>query len=87
MNKKPIILRRDIVSRTMFDKQLLLRVVLTGDNQVLIDLNQNIKGRGAYLKKDKSSILLARKRNLLAGALRYKVNDSVYEELLAIIKD
>lgn len=87
MNIKRPILRLDIVSRTMLEQSTLIRIVKTKDNQIKIDLNHEFNGRGAYLKKDIASIKFAQKRNLIARALRFKVEDEVYEQLLNMLEN
>ena len=81
MNKKAPIYRTDIVSRKLFLKNELFRVVKTNSG-VYFDKNQNIQGRGVYIHQDLMSILIAQKRNLLSNGLRKKVNDEIYLQLI-----
>ena len=43
-------------------------------------------GRGAYLKKSKEAIELARKKGILDRNLDTKIPDEIYEELLNYVK-
>lgn len=79
---KSISLRMDIVSRTSFEKKDLIRIVKTPSG-LLIDIDQDKKGRGFYIKKDKETILKARKKDILR---KYNSNDnsSIYDQLEAL---
>lgn len=79
---KSISLRMDIVSRTSFEKKDLIRIVKTPSG-LLIDINQEKNGRGFYIKKDKETILKARKKDILR---KYNSNDnsSIYDQLEAL---
>ena len=56
----------------------------TPSGVILIEKDEHIMGRGAYLSKDKEIILLAKKRKSLNKALRTNVDDAIYDELLAM---
>ena len=81
MNKRAPIYRTCIVTREKILKEDLFRVVKNND-KIYFDKNQNISGRGAYIKKDLNVILLAQKRHSLSKALRREVDDSIYIELI-----
>lgn len=83
MNK--IIYRMCIHTRKKCDRSLLFRVVRIDKNTVVIDTNGTIKGRGTYICKDKKVILDAKKRNSLSKGLRMPVNESIYDELIALL--
>lgn len=74
-----------IVTRNILPKNELFRVVRTNSSDVIIDLNQDIKGRGAYIQKDKDVILKAKKRNLFAKALRTNVKEDIYQQLIELL--
>ena len=81
MNQKAPIYRICVVTREPFKKEDLLRVVKI-NKKVYFDVNQNMKGRGAYIKKELSTILEAQKRHSLSKALKTDVDDSIYIELI-----
>jgi len=81
MNKKAPVFRVCCVTHELFPKEQLYRVVRTNVG-VIFDINQTIKGRGAYIKKDLSTIQEGFKRNSLSKTLRCKVDENVYLELI-----
>ncbi|CAM3574434.1 RNase P modulator RnpM [Erysipelothrix urinaevulpis] len=80
MKKTPM--RKCIVSREQFPKNELIRVVLTPDGEVELDLTGRKNGRGAYIQKNKEAILSAQSKGLLNKSLKSKVPNEIYEELL-----
>lgn len=81
-----VIERIDLASREKKDRKQLIRIVKTPQGNILIDKEGNLPGRGAYISQDANSIALARKKNLLARALRCNVPTSIYDDLLKLIK-
>ena len=51
---------------------------------VLLERNEKLFGRGAYLSKDKSVILSAKNKHTLSRALRCEVKDDIYDQMLAL---
>ncbi|MDG5470328.1 RNase P modulator RnpM [Jeotgalibacillus sp. ET6] len=84
--KRKIPLRKCIATNEMKQKKEMVRIVRTKEGDVSIDLTGKKSGRGAYLSKDKDAILKARKKNILASHLQAKVDDSIYDELLAQVE-
>ena len=84
--RKKIPMRKCVASHEMKPKREMVRIVRSKEGEVSIDLNGKKPGRGAYLSKDKDSILLAKKKNILANQLKAKIDDSLYEELLQLIE-
>ncbi|MED1202035.1 RNase P modulator RnpM [Heyndrickxia acidicola] len=85
--QKKIPLRKCVATNEMKPKKDMIRVVRSKDGEVSIDPTGKKSGRGAYLSKDKDAILLAKKKNVLAGHLETKVDDSVYDELLIFVEN
>ncbi|MCR4911780.1 MAG: YlxR family protein [Bacilli bacterium] len=81
MNKKAPIYRTCIVTREKILKKDMFRVVRTKSG-IYFDINQDMEGRGVYIKKDLSTILLAQKRHSLSKGLSKEVDDSIYLELI-----
>ena len=83
---KKVPMRSCVVTGEKFDKRDLFRVVRDKDGNVSIDLSGKANGRGAYLKKDIDVIKKAEKNKILDRRLEVNVPDSVYEELVNMIK-
>lgn len=81
MNKKTPVYRICVITREKILRSEMYRVVKTS-NGIYFDKNQNIKGRGVYIKKDLSTIKEAFKRHSLSRALRCNVDESIYLELV-----
>ncbi len=85
MKEKKQILRTCVVSKEVCEKKDLIRIVRTPEGNVIVDLKGKANGRGAYLKKSKDVILLAKKSKALDKKLEVSVPDSIYDELLGLI--
>lgn len=86
MKIKKIPLRSCVITKEKLPKEELIRVVRTPDERVLVDTTGRANGRGAYLKKDLEVIEKAKKSKTLAKILEIDIPDSIYEELIKIIK-
>lgn len=86
MNKKHIPQRTCVVTREKCDKKDLIRVVRTPEKEVIIDLSGKANGRGAYIKKDLEAIEKAKKTKVLNKHLEIDIPDSIYEELINLVK-
>lgn len=82
MNIKRPVYRICALTREKYLKQDMFRVVKTKSGEVYLDLNQNISGRGVYIKKDLKVIEEAYKRKSLNKALRCQVNEDIYLQLI-----
>ena len=78
--------RRCTLTHEIKDRTNLFRVVKDKEGNISIDLSYNIKGRGAYISKDIDTIILAKKKDSLSRALRHKVDQSIYDQLLELVK-
>ena len=87
MKEKKQILRTCVVSKEVCEKKDLIRVVRTPEGNVIVDTKGKANGRGAYLKKSKDVILLAKKSKALDKKLEVSVPDSIYDELLGLINE
>ena len=85
MKEKKLVLRTCVASKEVCEKKDLFRIVRTPEKSVIVDLKGKANGRGAYLKKDKDIILLAKKNKALDRKLEIEVPDSIYEELLGYL--
>lgn len=83
---KKIPLRTCVVTKEKLPKRELVRVVRTPLGEVIIDETGKANGRGTYLKLDKEVILKAQKTKVLDKNLEVSVPDSIYDELIKLIK-
>ena len=65
--------RTCIVSREATDADRLVRFVLSPDGQVVPDLKRRLPGRGAHVRRDRTSVDEAMRRKLFARAFRAEV--------------
>lgn len=65
----------------------MLRVVRTPDGIVRVDPSGRHPGRGAYVCLSVECLAAAVKKGALAKALKTKVDDSLYEEILTLIRE
>jgi predicted RNA-binding protein YlxR (DUF448 family) len=83
-NRKKIPMRKCVASQVLLPKKELIRIVRSKEGEVSIDLTGKKSGRGAYLARNKESILLAQKKNILARHLEVAIDNSLYDELLQL---
>lgn len=79
--------RTCVITKEKTLKKDLLRIVRDPEGNVSVDLTGKSNGRGAYLKKDEEVIERARKTKALERILEVEIPDSIYEEMLNIIKE
>ena len=84
--KREILIRKCVASGKRYQKDELLRIVRLGGTAV-IDLTGLYEGRGAYITPDAKLIKKAKKKNALARALRMKIDEAIYDELLEMVCD
>lgn len=85
MNKK-IPMRTCVITKEKLPKRELIRIVRNKDSEVFVDETGKLNGKGVYLKLDKEVIEKARSGKVLNKYLEVEVSDSIYEELLNLIK-
>lgn len=86
MKNKKIPMRSCIVTKEKLPKMELVRVVRTPENNVILDTTGRVNGRGAYLKKDAEVFTKAKKSKILDRVLETEVPDSIFDELMNIVK-
>ena len=84
MTKNRIIFRTCIATRELKDVKELIRVVKTPSGNILIEKDNHIPGRGAYISRNIEAINIAKKKKLFNKALRTNVPEEIYEQLLAL---
>ena len=86
MKVRKIPMRTCVITKEKCEKKDLIRVVRTPEKNVVVDTTGKLNGKGAYLKKDIEVINKARQNKILDRVLEVKVEDSVYDELIAFVK-
>ena len=82
---KKVPMRSCVVTKEKLPKNELVRVVKT-DEGVIVDLTGKVNGHGVYLKKDLEVISTAKSKKILDRLLETTVPESVFEELINIVK-
>lgn len=82
---KKIPMRRCVATGESLPKKDLVRIVRTPEGNLQIDLTGKANGHGAYLKKSKEAIEVAKKNHALDKALGCEVADTLWQELEKII--
>ena len=85
MNKK-IPMRTCVITKEKLPKKELIRIVRNKDGEVSVDETGKQNGKGVYLKRDLEVVNKARSIKALNRYLECEVNDSIYKELLELIK-
>lgn len=85
MNYKRPVYRTCLISKEKLLKSELIRLTRI-NNEVYLDLNQSLGGRGVYIKKDNKVIELAIRKDALSKALKAKVKEEIYQELIRLVK-
>lgn len=85
MKKVPF--RKCVATGEQLPKKELIRVVKNKEGEVFVDPTGKKNGRGAYLKRSRSAVELAKKKNVLKRVLDIDIPDSIYEELMEYAKD
>ena len=85
MNKK-IPMRTCVITKEKLPKKELIRIVRNKDGEVSVDETGKQNGKGVYLKRDLEVVNKARNNKALNRYLECEVNDSIYAEILNLIK-
>lgn len=86
-NEKHIPLRKCIACSKMREKSELLKIVLSKDGEVRLDIKGNLPGRGCYVCKSEECILLAEKQHRAARAFKRNVSREIYGFLKEYINE
>ncbi len=81
MKQKKIPMRTCVITKEKYPKKELIRVVRDNLGNVSVDVTGKANGRGAYLKKSKEVIDMARKNKALEKHLEVLVPEEIYREL------
>ena len=86
MKERKPVLRTCVVTKEVCEKKDLIRVVRTPEGNVIVDTKGKANGRGAYLKLTEEVVLKAKASKALDRKLEVSVPDSIYDELLGLLK-
>lgn len=82
---KKIPMRTCVVTKTVYPKKDLVRVVANKEGLIFVDTKGKSNGRGAYIKLSLENIELAKKHKALDKKLEVTIPDSVYEDLASLL--
>ena len=83
--QKKVPMRKCLATGEMKPKKEMVRIVRSKEGEVSVDLTGKKSGRGAYISLDRNAILKAQKKNVFASQLKSEVNETIYDELLALV--
>ena len=86
MKVKKIPLRKCVATNEQLPKSEMFRIVRTPEETVCVDTTGKVRGHGAYLKKDKTVIMNAKKKKVLDRYLEIPAPEEIYEQLLELLK-
>ncbi len=84
--KQKLVYRQCIVTKVVVLRSELIRVVKTKQEQVLVDLNYCLAGKGAYVKREVAIIEKMQKKQLLEKIFKTQIVDNIYLLLLKVVK-
>jgi predicted RNA-binding protein YlxR (DUF448 family) len=70
---KQIPMRKCLVTGTTIEKKDLIRFVVDPENNLIADINQNLPGKGYWVKADRDTISKAINKKILCKAIKKKV--------------
>ena len=70
---KQIPMRKCLVTKTIIEKKDLIRFVVDPEDNLIADINQNLPGKGYWVKADRDTISTAINKKLLCKAIKKKV--------------
>ncbi len=84
---KIIKIRRCVNCRKSFQKSELLRVVRTPEGIFEVDFTGKTNGRGAYVCKNSTCAVNAKKRRQFDKSFKTKIPDEIYEKIISAVDD
>ena len=85
MSKNPVPTRMCLSCMTRRPKVELIRIVRSTDGKAIIDTENRLSGRGAYICSNLSCVQIARKKDRFSKALKGEVASMIYDELAAFV--
>ena len=87
MLQKRTPMRKCVATQERFPKKELIRIVRTPEGKVIIDETGKANGRGAYLRRSRDAVLLARKTGALTKALQTDIDAEIYDTLMEMFSE
>ena len=84
---KKIPMRKCVATGEQLPKKELIRVVRNKEGELFVDATGKKNGRGAYLKRSREAVEMARKKGVLKRALEVDIPDEIYEELMTYVTE
>lgn len=84
MKVKKIPMRTCVVTKEKLPKKELLRIVKF-DGVVSVDVTGKQNGKGCYIKKDRDTLLKAKKSKILDKVLETTIEDNIYDQIENLI--
>ena len=84
---RKIPMRRCIATGEQCPKKELIRIVRTPEGSIVIDPTGKANGRGKKKKKDATAFEIAKKKRLLQRALEVEIDDSLFDQLNALLQN
>ena len=78
-------MRKCLVTGSSIDKKNLIKFVIGPENQLIADIDQNLPGRGYWVKADRQTIIIALKKNYFFTAVKKKI--TIHSDLLSVIEE
>lgn len=87
LRERKVPLRKCVGCQQQSPKRELVRVVLTPEGGIELDLTGKRNGRGAYLCRNPDCLRVAKKRKSLDRALKLSVPEPLYDTLTALLEE
>lgn len=84
---KKIPMRRCVATGESLPKKELLRIVRNKEGEVFVDVTGKANGKGAYIKKTKEALEVAKKKKALDRALEVTLSEEVYAAIAKVIDE
>ena len=88
----PMKIENNVTRKCVYTNQILpitslLRFNKDKNNQIKVDWNNQLKGRGAYLIRNKEIILQALNKKIINKAFRMNVDKTIYNEIIKEVEE
>lgn len=83
--KDYVVYRMDVLSRERYPRERLLRLVKVGED-VILDLDGKLPGRGIYVLKDVEHIRMTFQKKRLSRFVSAKRQESLMEEMIQYVQ-
>ncbi len=74
--KKVIKTKKCIIKDKFFEKKLMLKLVLSPDGKIILDLNEKLPGKHIWISSERNSLIEAENRNLFSNFFGIKKDEN-----------